>query len=513
VVLDVIQGKWGQAWDHLKDLASTAFHAAIDVIKEIASGFGNLLLSAGKALVQGLINGIKDMFGAAFGAVKDLASGLVSTAKSFLHIFSPSRVFQELGNRISEGLAVGITETKAKAQRAAEDLAKATYEAFKRGQLTRSEYFDLEGRIEKDLRARMGDLAKFTRQVGLELATGIRNGLEGNASQVKAAADKLFTIVKEAWEKGDITYGRSMRLTDMIERDNQRLQSLATRRSAILKEIQKAEKFAQQTTSALRGDAGLANLASVQNASNGGALYSGDVLADLQAQLAQIKQFGQALARLKKVGLDKNLINQIIQMGPAQGLQVAQALLDGPVSVIKQMDQTQTQISKATTNLGKQAADEMYDSGKQAGKGFLSGLESQQKHLEAMMRKLARSMVHTIRKELGIHSPSTVMAQHGMDAALGLAQGIEQGESRVAASSKKLTAALTGSVSAPGAGSAAGTGGNGSLTIGPITVHVTGFVGSNSQLAEEIYTVVQQQALRHDRRNSTNGLQLVRGRT
>jgi phage-related protein len=83
------------------------------------------LASAGADLVQGLINGI----GGAIGGVADaLIGGLqsaVDSALSFLGIASPSKLFDWVGQMSMEGLAGGIEDTAAKAEKATEKAVQA----------------------------------------------------------------------------------------------------------------------------------------------------------------------------------------------------------------------------------------------------------------------------------------------------------------------------------------------------------------------------------------------------
>lgn len=85
------------------------------------------LASAGANLVQGLINGI----GGAIGGVADaLIGGLqsaVDSALSFLGIASPSKLFDWVGQMSMEGLAGGIEDTAAKAEKATEKAVKGVY--------------------------------------------------------------------------------------------------------------------------------------------------------------------------------------------------------------------------------------------------------------------------------------------------------------------------------------------------------------------------------------------------
>lgn len=73
-----------------------------------ARSFANSLVSVGRDLIQGLVNGIKSMVGAAVKAVSDVASRVVGAAKNILHIGSPSKLFNQYGRWVDQGLAIGL---------------------------------------------------------------------------------------------------------------------------------------------------------------------------------------------------------------------------------------------------------------------------------------------------------------------------------------------------------------------------------------------------------------------
>lgn len=108
----------------LPQVLDTAGQMLSDLWNRIAS-FD--LASAGASLVQGLINGI----GGAIGGVADaLIGGLqsaVNSALSFLGIASPSKLFDWVGQMSMEGLAGGIEDTAAKAEKATEKAVKGVY--------------------------------------------------------------------------------------------------------------------------------------------------------------------------------------------------------------------------------------------------------------------------------------------------------------------------------------------------------------------------------------------------
>jgi len=113
-------------------------------------------------------------------------------------------------------------------------------------------------------------------------------------------------------------------------------------------------------------------------------------------------------------------------MGPEEGYAYASALAGASSKLFKEINSTQYGINDQAETLGRAGADALYDSGKAAGQGFLKGLSSQQKAIEAQMLKIAKSMDKSIRKALGIRSPSRVMAQIGRYTTEGLAAGLTE---------------------------------------------------------------------------------------
>lgn len=585
VVLALVTGHWSQAWSSLGKLASDALHGVISIIQAVASGFGNLLFDAGKAIIQGLINGIGSMAGAAFGAVKSVAGGLLHGAMSVLGISSPSKEFYKLGAYVTEGLANGITMTASKAQAAATQLAQQVTAAFSAGQITSSEEGQLLARIQTGLASRnassaataaaiesdklgaqvtamlgagiketmpqaldkarqltseinrvlrdgiisqaeadrltirIGEaltsrkdrLVSVMSKIGLKMGAGLLQGLENatSASTAKTAVNKLFTIVQQAWSAGDITLTTAGKLTRWLQGDNTRLQSLAAARASIAATVKAADSYAANVTSGTESWASLSNAATTAGGTSGA-----DYGAGMSMQLAQIKQFSTDISLLAKRGLSKALLDQIIQAGPASGLPVAESLLDDTAGQIKSLNSTQAAISSYSTALGKTAADLMYDSGSQAGKGFLSGLQAQENAITKEMQKIALSMVNTIKKELKISSPSRVLMDTGADTAAGLVLGLKGGKDGVQTAAHGLAQAITAGVATSSGGTAfrvttAGPGaGGGAVTI---TNHITvqGFIGNEQQLAQEIFQLIQRATLQNARRNPTNGLALL----
>jgi TP901 family phage tail tape measure protein len=74
-------------------------------------GVGSWFLSIGSSIVHGIISGIENAAGGLFDSLKNLAGDALSSAKSFLGINSPSRLFADhVGVAIPEGIAKGIAD-------------------------------------------------------------------------------------------------------------------------------------------------------------------------------------------------------------------------------------------------------------------------------------------------------------------------------------------------------------------------------------------------------------------
>jgi hypothetical protein len=148
---------------------------------------------------------------------------------------------------------------------------------------------------------------------------------------------------------------------------------------------------------------------------------------------------------LKARGASKELLQQLSDAGP--GSQLATILGDKGVTTtdIAKLNKLMSSGNKLATSFGKDMADLMYDSGKDAGKGFLAGLKGQEKALGKQMAKLAKDLVKEIKKALKIKSPSGVFRDEvGKNVVLGMAHGIDLHSHLVGAATQRLADTATG---------------------------------------------------------------------
>lgn len=124
--LDVIQGVWTGAWDtvsgfldtaweNIKTAVSSGIDSLVDWFTELPgrvtgaiSGLPGDMLQFGKDIIQGLIDGVKNMAGRAVDSVKGVIDDAVGAAKRLLGISSPSKVFFGIGTDTGRGLVGGL---------------------------------------------------------------------------------------------------------------------------------------------------------------------------------------------------------------------------------------------------------------------------------------------------------------------------------------------------------------------------------------------------------------------
>lgn len=114
--------------EHIPDVIATVpkiFEAVANAFKDTDWG------SLGADIINGIIEGVKNMLGNLLAAVKDAASQAYETVKGFFKIGSPSKLMRdEIGRYIPEGIAVGIEANADSVVKAMDDLGVMTESAF-----------------------------------------------------------------------------------------------------------------------------------------------------------------------------------------------------------------------------------------------------------------------------------------------------------------------------------------------------------------------------------------------
>lgn len=96
---------WNQKWSGFKTNWDKSWNSLVDTIKNLPQKF----LDYGKNIVEGLINGINNGIETAKKTVGGLAKAIIDKFTTDTEIHSPSKVFEQFGIYIDQGLANGIT--------------------------------------------------------------------------------------------------------------------------------------------------------------------------------------------------------------------------------------------------------------------------------------------------------------------------------------------------------------------------------------------------------------------
>jgi phage-related protein len=484
LVTDLLRGDFSAAWTSLKALVSGVVAHFTGTLSRIGSIVGSIVQSVvdrftwlyniliGNSIVPDMINGIVSWFtrlpGMAFSALASLAGGIARIATTALNRFRsaivsgastaigfvrgiPGRARAALSalggmiasvatsafNRFRSAVTSGASRVVSTARTipgrikgALGNAGSILYSVGRNviqgmingvksmaGSLVSAAKGVVDGAVEgaKSLLG-ISSPSKVFAEIGRDTGRGFIKGLTGTEAQIKSTAEKMAASITKAFR------GRRTRVDDrlvaMVQSGNRRLQSLAGQRDSLAKRIADAQKFATDLTSKARATGSLSSIISEDF------FAPRNVEKQMRKSLAQIKAFTTNVTKLQKKGLSKDLIRQILEMGPEAGSQFAASLAGADQATIKRFNKLQSQIGSASSKLGKQGADLLYDSGKKAGQGFLTGLKAQQKNIEKLMLSIAKGMQKAIRRALGIKSPSRVMATVGRMTVLGLEGGI-----------------------------------------------------------------------------------------
>lgn len=126
IVIKVVEG--------LAGIGQAAVDAVSIFASALAAGMKSLADSAlqwGMDIVQGIINGVKNMAGSLRDTVTNMASDAASAVTDFFRIRSPSRLMMEYGQNIAAGLGIGVDQGSGRPIGAMQDMASGMSSVFK----------------------------------------------------------------------------------------------------------------------------------------------------------------------------------------------------------------------------------------------------------------------------------------------------------------------------------------------------------------------------------------------
>ncbi|MEU2076865.1 hypothetical protein [Streptomyces sp. NPDC013489] len=306
----------------------------------------------------------------------------------------------DAGRAAAAGLAAGMTGSTAGVEQSARLMA---------------------GAITAGVRAELQIASPSKKMTALmaDVKGGIVKGLTGSKAAIKATAMDLVKDIWKAWE--GTKSNKDSGLVQMVNREHAKLQALATKRDSLNSRISAAQKTLRDRIEEQASyRAGLkSNAQSASSLSSLGLepaqVTIGTIRGGLQQKLAKLRQFNGYITKLIKRGLNKNLLRQILAMGPEEGFAYAAALAGMTNTDFKSVNSTQAAIDRESDSLARAGSKALYDAGVNSAKGLLKGLQSQEAAIEQQMVKIAQGMERAIKKALGIKSPSRVGTAIGLN--------------------------------------------------------------------------------------------------
>ena len=159
------------------------------------------------------------------------------------------------------------------------------------------------------------------------------------------------------------------------------------------------------------------------------------VLSGFREMADKARTFGENLRKLRALGLDDQLFNQLIQAGVEAGGETAQALVDGGSATINEVNTLFREIDALGADLGEEVAATLYGTGIDMANGLIEGISSKQSELE----QLARSMAEAFNREfaakvsIAVQAPVTAAQQVAQTAqdAVTKTQGINMADLQI----------------------------------------------------------------------------------
>jgi len=199
------------SWEELKAWWVATFQDIVDKADEIAttiettiaslpgvvSGKVKEFITAGKDIIQGVIDGIVAKWKDIKAKVEELARSLPAWVRKVLGMSSPSKVFIEIGLDMMRGLAAGLEKGEAEALKAVADVIQAIAGAFKA----------------------MADIAPTVAE--FPALTGFKSGLDRLIEDTKtilvAVREELLDLWGWAGERKDTVWGHMVSWAEAVK--------------------------------------------------------------------------------------------------------------------------------------------------------------------------------------------------------------------------------------------------------------------------------------------------------
>lgn len=246
----------------------------------------------GKFMVQGLVKGLADNEDTVYKKAREIAGKVTKTIKGALDIHSPSRIMRdEVGKNIALGIADGITQNAAYAEKSAEEIADAVLDAARKKLDNTKVYQDLT----------LADEAAYW--------DSVRKQIQGG-TQARIDADKQYFQAKKSLDQ---------KMLEQEKNYTAKAKKLYQDLNQNIKRLQ--DSYADQLASKTKSIAGSMGLFDEFTAKTD--RTTKDLLYNLQSQVTGLQDWETNLNSLKRRGVSKGLMDELRGMGTSAAGEIA----------------------------------------------------------------------------------------------------------------------------------------------------------------------------------------------
>jgi tape measure domain-containing protein len=466
--------------DGIVKLADIIFKAFINLLNGLAESIRNnddQLIDAGvnlgSAIGEGMIKGFSRMGALVRRALEKVFELLPGWAKKILGIKSPSTVFAEIGKNTMEGYAQGIiqstpavTMTLGQALRTLIDRGE---DAKVIGSFLGKEFMDgLTGGIDNrsESRKRIDTAFQGLRDKLREQTTKLSDQIKEDRQKLKEeleqdhpskqAIESISKDIRDNTALLRLSRQAASNLMNGLKDEKREMITLAASFDQVTANLDKAKQELERITQArdsfiesTRNQYNtLPDIASLMDSALAEAALTAEERVEarrkkqeedtrraqidqvalyqkaLRDKIAATQKYMETLEKLRALGLDDATYQRLVTEG-VKDQDFADALLRGGKTAIDQVNELDRKLLETSTKLAQDASANLYQAGVNAAQGLVDGLKARQDAIQKQMDAIAEAMVKSIKRRLGIRSPSAVMSEIGDFAAKGVVQGLQ----------------------------------------------------------------------------------------
>jgi len=406
--LNGISRNQGRIIDSGVKLIISFINGMASAIRGNSAALGKAGANLATAIIQGMAQGLAAGVGQIAREAANVAKSALNAAKSALGIHSPSKEFEKIGKFVNDGFTKGLQGTS----------RQGIIDAFN---TLRAMVSDAVASSTADMKTARERLEKLT------------SAHHKNAKAIKAARLELAQATsehKKALATRNLMYGSMVK-------ERERLKDLASQYD---KNAAKLEKANQSLADAkkVRDDFAASVKTQFSDLPEIAAdTKLADYVDDLKEQIVKTKAFAAVLAKLRALGLNDTLYKELLAKG-VDALPFVTQLLDSGKRGVDELNGLDKTLEETAGKLGNTASSTLYQAAVDSAAGLVRGLQLQQKAIEKIMEAIGNAMVKSIKKQLGIKSPSKEFEKIGQFAAQGLSEGLSNSSTAIKRSAEGI---------------------------------------------------------------------------